>query len=148
MAQTLEQKKVSYQRNREKILAKLKEKRKNPEVREKEKTSRKKYYENNKETVKAKQRERNKMVRLTVLEHYGGKCVCCGEDRYEFLAIDHINNDGKKDRDVAGTGTSFFYWVIKENYPDNLRILCHNCNMARHIYGKCPHENKRDENAR
>jgi hypothetical protein len=146
MVQTLEQKKASYLRNREKILSKRKEKRKNPEYVEKQKLLQKKYYEENKEKVKAKQRERNKKVRLDVLEHYGGKCECCGESRYEFLSIDHINNDGKKDREIAGVGTSFYYWVIKEKYPGNLRILCHNCNMAYYIYGTCPHKNKREKN--
>ena len=31
--------------------------------------------------------------------------------------------------------------VIKNYYPKNLQILCHNCNMAKGFYGECPHYN-------
>jgi hypothetical protein len=31
---------------------------------------------------------------MEMLSAYGGKCVCCGESEYKFLAIDHINGGG------------------------------------------------------
>lgn len=85
-----------------------------------------------------------KELRDEILAHYGGKCVCCGETRPEFLAIDHINNDGGKQRKIAGGGGfTFQVWVKKNNYPDDLQILCHNCNLAKGFYGYCPHEFER-----
>jgi len=46
----------------------------------------------------AGQRERKKIVRREVIEHYGGKCECCGEEHMEFLSIDHVKGGGTKER--------------------------------------------------
>ena len=84
--------------------------------------------------------------RALVLNAYGNKCVCCGETTNEFLAIDHIENNGSKHRkEVTGgnSGNRFYGWIIRNNFPEGLQILCHNCNMAKGFYGKCPHEDKK-----
>ncbi len=51
-------------------------------------------------------RELNKASKLRrrekVFNHYGKKCACCGESIYEFLTIDHINNDGAKHKRERG----------------------------------------------
>jgi hypothetical protein len=87
-----------------------------------------------------KSQQRAKQFRNIVIDHYGGACACCGEDRHEFLAIDHINGGGRKHRDEIGWGSSKLErWIIKNNFPDNFRILCNNCNMAYGTYGYCPH---------
>ena len=79
-------------------------------------------------------------LREQVLAHYGHKCVCCGEDTYEFLAIDHIDGGGNKHRKEVGYGATFYLWVIKNNFPKGLQVLCHNCNLAKGYYKICPHE--------
>jgi hypothetical protein len=33
--------------------------------------------------------------------------------------------------------------VIKENFPPEYRVLCHNCNQSHGWYGYCPHEKER-----
>ena len=110
---------------------------------------RQEYYHKNKEYFRQKSREcylrtkekvkqRWRTKRLKVLSHYGNKCKCCGETITEFLAIDHVNNDGHKHR--SGLHSSIFDWAIKHHYPDTLQILCHNCNLAKAFYGKCPHQ--------
>ncbi len=86
--------------------------------------------------AKGKARER----RALVITHYGGKCACCGEARMEFLCIDHINGGGLAHRRVAGMGTHMYKWIIKNGFPDDLRVLCHNCNMSYGFYGYCPHQ--------
>lgn len=86
--------------------------------------------------------------RQKALDAYGGKCACCGEDRYEFLAIDHINNNGKEHRsEMAKTtasgktcGDSIYRWLKRNQYPSGFQVLCHNCNMAKAFYGTCPHK--------
>jgi hypothetical protein len=90
---------------------------------------------------------RNKIYRLEkrtkVIEHYGGKCECCGESNYEFMSIDHINGGGTKHREELGNkgrGHNFYSWLIQNNYPDDFRVMCHNCNTALGLYGYCPHQ--------
>lgn len=75
--------------------------------------------------------------REKVLEHYGGKCVCCGETEPQFLTIDHINGGGNKDR--KHQGSNLYFMVIKNNFPKTFQLLCWNCNCSKGIYGKCPH---------
>lgn len=73
--------------------------------------------------------------RESVIAAYGGACACCGESTYEFLAIDHVNGNGKGEG-----GPPLVRKVIEEGFPAAYRMLCHNCNMARGLYGQCPHE--------
>ena len=94
-------------------------------------------YERDKDLI----RQRAFIQRMACLIHYGGDppvCACCGEDTIEFLAIDHINNDGYKYR-KAIKSSSLIRWIIANNYPEGLQVLCHNCNMAKAFYGQCPH---------
>ena len=79
--------------------------------------------------------------RLKVITAYGGKCVCCLEDRFEFLAIDHKNGDGANERKTKGinSSSSMIQHIIKNKYPDKYRILCHNCNSSIGFHGYCPH---------
>jgi hypothetical protein len=74
-----------------------------------------------------------------IISHYGGECACCGEGEKRFLAIDHKNGGGAKERAKVGWGTKFYIWVIKNGYPPHLQLLCHNCNMAKAFYKVCPH---------
>jgi len=106
-------------------------------------------------------KERNKEIynlRLKVLQYYSKHlsksdipcCRCCGEKFHiGFLAIDHIT--GKKEMDsepeLVKLGyssslntTSLLRWLIKNNFPKGFQILCHNCNSAKAVYGKCPHQ--------
>jgi hypothetical protein len=80
--------------------------------------------------------------RRAVVTHYGGKCACCGESTFEFLEIDHINNDGAVHRKKIGKGNTY-KWLIANNYPPGFQVLCSNCNHAKGRYGYCPHERAR-----
>ena len=81
----------------------------------------------------------NRHLRMEVLLSYGGKCSCCEEWRYEFLAIDHINGGGNKDRRERH-GSKIEQWLKKNGYPAGFQVLCHNCNMALGKNGYCPHQ--------
>jgi len=85
------------------------------------------------------QRVYRRELREAALDHYGGKCACCGEDRYEFLAIDHIDGGGEDHR-KAIKRIPIERWLKNRGYPSGFRVLCHNCNMALGLYGYCPHE--------
>ncbi len=65
------------------------------------------------------------------------------------MAIDHANRDGNIERRKlygSNTGTSYA-WYLKlrrESVRNDLRVLCHNCNMAIAFYGYCPHQGRPD----
>jgi acyl-CoA thioesterase len=72
----------------------------------------------------------NHKVKELVFSHYGKKCVLCGFSDMRALSIDHTNGDGAKHRkEVGGSGTGkrIYSWLVKNNYPDNFRTLCMNC---------------------
>lgn len=86
---------------------------------------------------------RGAQLRETVIAHYGGRCVCCGETHIEFLTLDHVNGDGAKmRREVHGsTAPRFYLWVIRNGYPETIQVLCMNCNWGRaRNGGVCPHK--------
>lgn len=86
-----------------------------------------------------KNKLRRQRLRIETIKHYGNKCACCGENKIEFLCIDHINNDGATHRKQMGT-RSIGEWLYSHDYPKGFQVLCHNCNMAKGIYGYCPHK--------
>ena len=96
----------------------------------------------NRECDLKKQKERNLNRRRKVLTHYGNgkiECQCCKETLFEFLSIDHIKGGGTQHKIKIGT-RNIYPWIIKNNYPEGFRILCHNCNQAIGFYGECPHK--------
>lgn len=94
-----------------------------------------------KESHRSVKSKRIREMKIKVISHYGGKCKCCGEDRLLFLNIDHINGNGNKHRKSIPRGSGEVYkWIIKNNFPDVLQILCWNCNCSRQFNnGICPH---------
>lgn len=96
-------------------------------------------------TVNSQNAKSNQKLKLAVFEAYGGaKCVCCGETTHEFLTIDHKNGGGNKHRrelfgTAPGTGRYFYRWLRDNEYPPGYQVLCFNCNIAKHMFGACPH---------
>lgn len=88
-----------------------------------------------------RERQRKQQVKRLVLEHYSGgacQCACCGESHFEFLSLDHINNDGAAHRrEVKG---HVYPWIVKNNFPGGFRVLCINCNFSLGKFGYCPHQ--------
>lgn len=90
-----------------------------------------------------KQKQWRKHTKQTIISYYGGKCACCGENRIEFLSIDHIDGGGAEHRRSLGRngrGTSFYKWIMDNNYPQELQVLCFNCNLSLGFHGYCPHQ--------
>lgn len=107
------------------------------------------YHQKNKERLNKLHREYLRQftinLKLEVLIHYGGsppRCACCGETTFEFLTIDHINNDGAKHRKLINRkGFGFYLWLRKNGFPEGFQVLCMNCNWGRaHNKGICPHK--------
>ncbi len=83
-------------------------------------------------------------LKKTVINFYSrgrNECICCGERYLEFLTINHIHNDGNKERKVLNLrgGHSFYRWLIKNDFPDGYNVMCMNCNNSHGAFGYCPH---------
>jgi hypothetical protein len=92
-------------------------------------------------------KERYIELRTKAINIYGGKCECCGENRYDMLTFDHKKKIPTKDK---VKGVKLTYDVIREyeksGYPnEHYQLLCWNCNMSKGFYGYCPHSYKRPE---
>jgi hypothetical protein len=121
---------------------------------EKVKKWKKDHYKNNKEKILKRMKEWYWKLWLDTIDHYGGKCSCCGESNPMFLTMDHINNDGyiwrrniykergyNNKRGTRGVSTTVhLIWIRKNNYPKDLQLLCFNCNCGKNRNkGVCPH---------
>ena len=81
-------------------------------------------------------------LKKEVFKYYGNICACCGEKELVFLAIDHINGDGRKHRRKI-EGSSLWSWLKNNDFPNGYRVLCHNCNWAVAFKRTCPHQVER-----
>lgn len=93
--------------------------------------------------------KRTQYNRDIIYSAYGDKCNCCGETNKLFLTIDHVNNDGYKNRPYnknKGRATNlysghYYIKIIKANFPKDLQLLCWNCNCGKARNGGiCPHK--------
>jgi hypothetical protein len=96
------------------------------------------------EKLREKTRRNRLRVRYRVLSHYSGgtpSCACCGESTFQFLALDHQNGGGGKERKSLGlrSATELYRFLENNGYPPGYRVLCHNCNLSLGFYGYCRH---------
>ena len=73
-------------------------------------------------------------LKSLALWYYGGgqaKCVTCGEDRFDCLSIDHINDDGYKQGSIGLCGATLYRWLRRNNYPEGYQTLCMNCQFIK-----------------
>lgn len=79
-------------------------------------------------------------LKREVVDAYGGKCMCCGDTHWQFLTVDHINNDGATQRKTIHSGNSFYYYLKRNGFPrDEYALLCMNCNWCKGVFGHCAH---------
>lgn len=94
-------------------------------------------YPINREKILNDMRNKNINNRIEVLYWYSDgkiKCNRCEEAHYEFLAVDHINNNGYEHRKSGALkkyGNNICKFLIKNNFPEGYQILCHNCNQIK-----------------
>ena len=65
------------------------------------------------------------------------------------MSIDHIAGRKQMDSELKLVKLGYsshlisqglVAWITRNNFPEGFRVLCHNCNSAIAVYGKCPHE--------
>ena len=124
---------IAYKKWYEKLM------KEDPDFHKKRYYKRKSYnYEKFKEQRNRYQKNQYQKLRNLALEKYGNKCDCCGENKKEFLSIDHIRGGGNKHKKEIKV--NIYRWLYKNDYPKEFRVLCHNCNMSLGFYGYCPHK--------
>src|SRR3990167_5885988 len=66
------------------------------------------------------QSRKRKEQRAQLIEAYGSKCNCCGEQEKAFLVIDHVNGGGNKERAILKYPNNFYPHIIKQGFPPSL----------------------------
>jgi len=75
---------------------------------------------------------KRKTIKSKLLELMGDACVCCGERDPMFLQVDHVFNDGHKDRKNMKHNLKINdYLKIWNETPERIQLLCANCNHAK-----------------
>ena len=78
-----------------------------------------------------------------VLSYYSNgtmKCVCCGFSKLDGLTRDHIEGRKKLGHSRELSGARLDRWLINNDFPPGIQILCFNCNSAKRDRGFCPHQ--------
>jgi hypothetical protein len=90
-------------------------------------------YSKNKSKELKRMRDRRMRLKIEVLTHYSpnGVLGCSWEDckinDVDMLSLDHVNNDGAKDRkENPGPSTSVYFKVKQRGFPLGLQTLCWN----------------------
>lgn len=93
------------------------------------------------EKTVARKRRRMAVLREQVYTHYGDRCACqsCKTNIRPFFTIDHITGGGRNHLKKIGCGINFYRWIVNNQFPADLQILCWNCNCAKSSKGHCPH---------
>jgi len=131
-------------KNRKKIKKYLKKYYLKPKNKKRRSEWMKQNYLMNKKEISQKTKIRGQLLKKECFNAYGGcVCRCCGEKELPFLSLDHVNNDGAKERkNKRGVGAKIYRYLKKNNYPDKHRyqVLCMNCQWGKRFNNICPHK--------
>src|SRR6267142_5154280 len=101
------------------------------------KTNRDHYHRYREEHI-AKQTAYRQRIKDACYAAYGGYiCKCCEITEKSVLCLDHIENDGYKNRKEIGYrgGIGVYLWIVRNNFPSGFQVLCYNCNQSKRING-------------
>lgn len=82
---------------------------------------------------------RRLLKKHSAYQQLGGCCSCCGESRYDRLALDHIKNDGADRRRFGEISIVLYGQVLSGRLRTNIQLLCHNCNASKYYGRSCIH---------
>lgn len=89
-------------------------------------------------------RARRLILKLQVLDLYGGACMCCGETNHKFLTMDHVQGDGALHRESVSQAEDRLKEMLSVRDDTRFQVLCWNCNCGRAYNaanrGICPHK--------
>lgn len=87
------------------------------------------------EKVKERSNQAQKLLRESLFEILGKRCVKCGFNDPRILQIDHIKGGGVRELKKFGSSYSMwkFYLSNQHHISTNLQILCPNCNWIKRM---------------
>lgn len=98
------------------------------------------YCTNHRQVNRDRLKRYDRRRKAEVFEHYGGCiCACCGEQRIEFLTLDHVHGGGNRHRREARIA-KLAAWLKRNGYPPGFQVLCFNCNQEKGAGTECPHQ--------
>lgn len=99
------------------------------------------HWKENKELYNKNLREARLTLKVKVLSNYCNSdtpfCIMCKEDDIDCLTIDHIDNNGAKERRTKGRsalGSSLYIGLRKEGFPTGYQTLCMNCQIKKEMH--------------
>lgn len=100
------------------------------------------------EEHRRRERERAKTLKEKVLSLYSGKCTWCSYNDPRALQLDHINNDGYKER----CGNSRMNASLRNkkiladpSYAAKFQLLCANCNQIKKVEYEATLKSKKEK---
>jgi 5-methylcytosine-specific restriction endonuclease McrA len=79
-----------------------------------------------------KQRLMRKTIRDKAISTLGTSCIC-GVTDPEMICIDHVNDDGRKDRATIKSSVTLYRKIISGKEINRYQLLCFNCNLSKEI---------------
>ena len=89
--------------------------------------------EEGRERYRVATRKSSHLNKIKILDFLGRRCVCCGETDEMYLEVDHVYNDGYKEKSGSNKWRVMYKKLQVE--PGRYQILCSNCNRAKHTNG-------------
>ena len=115
---------------------------------EKAKASRRKYQKTHAKQLNKQKNKKHRELKYEVMKEFSKRqsnsnvpccaCVKCREKEIKFLTIDHIHGRRLMGHSRELGGLRLYKWIIKNNFPDGLQVMCHNCNKAKGSTKSCP----------
>lgn len=87
-------------------------------------------YSQNKLKINYQNKSRSLFIQKSVYDIIGNQCAYCSETEYEFLTVDHIFNDRRRERKYGSSGWKLDILNGKSDLS-RYQTLCRNCNESR-----------------
>jgi 5-methylcytosine-specific restriction endonuclease McrA len=71
-------------------------------------------------------------IKALAVSILGGACPC-GVDDVDVLCVDHVNDDGQKERKSGVSGITIYRRIIRGENDGRYQLLCFNCNLRKSI---------------
>lgn len=78
-------------------------------------------------------KEQHKEACINMYSNGDACCAWCPQADIDVLCLDHINDDGAEwaKRGIPRAGNEFYRWLMRNDYPSGLQVLCASCNMKK-----------------